>query len=115
MIITGADVSDDLDPAVLDECRLLATTWAPVLRALANPERLLIVLWLAGTSSSVRELERVTGLSQSLVSYHLRALREAGLVAATAAGRANRYSLAHDDLDTLARIVGNLDAAPTSS
>src|SRR6478752_2600889 len=93
-------MSGAVDPAVLDECRRLAATWAPVLQALGNPERLLITLWLAGTTSSVRDLEHVTDLSQSLVSYHLRALREAGLVTATA----------HPDLDKLALLVGNLDA-----
>ena len=103
-------MSGAVDPAVLDECRRLAATWAPVLQALANPERLLITLWLAGTTSSVRDLEHVTDLSQSLVSYHLRALREAGLVTATAHGRANLYQLAHPDLDKLALLVGNLDA-----
>lgn len=102
-------MSDAVDPKVLAECQLLAATWAPVLRALANPERLLIVLWLAGTDSSVRELETVTGLSQSLVSYHLRSLRQAGLVAARAEGRANRYQLTHPDLDKLALLVGTLE------
>jgi DNA-binding transcriptional ArsR family regulator len=100
---------------VLDECRLLAQTWAPVLRALGNPERLLIVLWLAGTTSTVRDLEKVTGLSQSLVSYHLRALRESGLVTAIAVGRSNRYQLAHPDLDKLATLMGNLDAPASAS
>ncbi|HEX2810445.1 MAG TPA: metalloregulator ArsR/SmtB family transcription factor [Kineosporiaceae bacterium] len=100
----------EVDPAVLDQCRRLAQTWAPVLQALGNPERLLITLWLAGTTSSVRDLQRVTGLSQSLVSYHLRALREAGLVTATAQGRTNLYELAHPDLDKLALLVGDLDA-----
>lgn len=103
-------MASEVDPAILDECRRLAQTWAPVLQALGNPERLLITLWLAGTTSSVRDLERVTGLSQSLVSYHLRALREAGLVTATAQGRTNRYELAHPDLDKLAHLVGDLDA-----
>jgi DNA-binding transcriptional ArsR family regulator len=102
-------MSSEVDPAVVEECRRLAQTWAPVLQALGNPERLLITLWLAGTPSSVRDLERVTGMSQSLVSYHLRALREAGLVTATARGRANLYELAHPDLDKLAHVVGVLD------
>lgn len=99
------------DAAVLKECRRLADTWAPVLRGLASPDRLLIVLWLAETSSSVRQLQEVTGLSQSLVSYHLRALREAGLVVATPVGRANSYRLAHPSLDELATLVGRLDPA----
>lgn len=97
------------DPAAVEECRRLASSWAPVLRALAHEERLLIALWLAGSACSVRELERVTGLSQSLVSYHLRELRQAGLVTATASGRSNRYRLAHGDLDQLATLIGTLE------
>lgn len=105
-------VASDIAPAEVEECRHLASSWAPVLQALANEERLLIVLWLAGATCSVRELEEVTGLGQSLVSYHLRTLREAGLVAATASGRSNRYRLAHADLDQLASLIGNLESAP---
>ena len=102
----------EVDPSVVAECRQLADTWAPVLRALANPDRLLITLWLAESSCSVRELEEVTGLSQSLVSYHLAELRKAGLVTAIAHGRTNRYALSHQDLDKLAGLVGHLDATP---
>ena len=98
----------DSDLAQVAECRSIAASWAPVLRALANEERLLIALWLADTSCSVRELEQVTGMSQSLVSYHLRELREAGLVDSTAAGRSNRYRLANVDLDQLAGLIGRL-------
>ena len=97
--------------ATVRQCRRLADTWGPVLRGLANPDRLLIVLWLANTTSTVRELEEVTGLSQSLVSYHLRTLRDAGLVTSTPVGRANAYRLAHPDLDTLAALVGSLETA----
>ena len=43
----------------LKHCKQLADSWAPVLRALANEERLLIVLWLADSECSVRELEDV--------------------------------------------------------
>jgi DNA-binding transcriptional ArsR family regulator len=85
------------------------------LRALANEERLLIVLWLAGTNCSVRELEQVTGMSQSLVSYHLRELRDAGLVESSAAGRSNRYRLANADLDQLAGLLGRLHVAQAGS
>ena len=96
-----------ITPALVAECRTLADGWAPVMRALANSERLLIVLWLAGTESSVRDLERVTGLGQSMVSYHLRALRDANLVTCTAEGRTNRYRLADPDLDQLAALLGS--------
>jgi DNA-binding transcriptional ArsR family regulator len=69
----------------------------------------LIVLWLAGTECSVRELEQVTGLKQSLVSYHLGQLREAGLVLPSVEGRSNRYRLAHAELDQLAGLIGTLE------
>jgi DNA-binding transcriptional ArsR family regulator len=100
---------DSFDPADAEECRRLAQTWAPVLHALANPERLLIALWLAGTACAVRDLQDVTGLSQPLVSYHLRELRNAGLVTFTASGRANRYQLSNPDLDKLALLIGGLE------
>ena len=97
------------DPAEVAECRRLAETWAPVLHALANPDRLLIGLWLAGAACTVRELQCVTGLSQSLVSYHLGELRKAGLVTLASAGRANRYRLSNSDLDKLALLIGGLE------
>ncbi|MEJ7568511.1 MAG: metalloregulator ArsR/SmtB family transcription factor [Gaiellaceae bacterium] len=101
---TRADLSE------LEHCKRLAESWTPVLRALANEERLLIVLWLADSECSVRELEQVTGLSQSLVSYHLNKLRKAGLVNSSAHGRSNRYRLAGADLDQLASLLGRLEA-----
>ncbi len=116
MLINKTNHTSDTSaaPAELEECRRLASSWAPVLQALANEERLLIALWLAGSTCSVRELERVTGLGQSLVSYHLRALRQAGLVKATPSGRSNRYQLAHGGLDQLATLIGTLEP-PTES
>jgi DNA-binding transcriptional ArsR family regulator len=100
-----------LAKAELEECRRIAASWAPILRALANEERLLIALWLADSECSVRELEEVTGMSQSLVSYHLRELRSAGLVSAVAVGRSNRYRLCCEDLDQLAALIGTLESA----
>lgn len=103
-------VADGPELAQVEECRALAESWATVLRALGNEERLLIVLWLAGTTCSVRELEQVTEMSQPLVSYHLRELREAGLVASSPNGRSNRYGLANANLDELASLIGTLSA-----
>lgn len=101
---------NDVDTHVLEECKRTASSWAPVLQALAKEERLLIVLWLAGSSCSVRELQEVTGLSQSLVSYHLGELRKIGLVEASSEGRSNRYRLAGSDLDELATLIGTLES-----
>lgn len=49
----------------------------PVLKALADENRLAILLALARSEHSVTELTAVLGLSQTLVSHHLKALREA--------------------------------------
>lgn len=100
-------------PAEVDECRKLAEDWTPVLQALAHEDRLLIVLWLAGAECSVRELEEVTGMRQSLVSYHLGQLRDAGLVTASVEGRSNRYRLAYPGLDQLAALIGTLQPLVT--
>ncbi len=102
----------EFDLADVDECRRIAEVWAPTLRALGSSERLLIVLWLAGGTRSVRELEQATGLSQSLVSYHLRELRQAGLVTSSAEGRSNRYRLCGSDLDEVASLIGSVEVAP---
>ena len=100
----------EVDPSPqVEECRRIAAAWAPVLHALANEERLLIALWLAGSECTVRELEQVTGMRQSLVSYHLQELKKAGLVSASPVGRSNRYRLTGADLDQLATLIGTLE------
>jgi len=50
-------------------------------------------------------------MSQQLVSYHLRELRTAGLVAASVEGRSNRYRLCCSDLDDLVSLIGELELA----
>lgn len=57
------------------------------LSALASESRLAILERLAGREMTVTELTGATGLSQSAVSHHLAALREAGLVKIRREGR----------------------------
>jgi len=105
-------VSDPERLSEIEECRRIAAAWAPVLHALAHEERLLIALWLAESECTVRELEQVTAMRQSLVSYHLQELRKAGLVSVSPIGRSNRYRLARAGLNELATLIGNLDPGP---
>ncbi len=56
-------------------------------KALADVNRLRIVRHLAEGQATVTELIDHVGLSQPLVSHHLRRLREAGLVTSRRAGR----------------------------
>jgi DNA-binding transcriptional ArsR family regulator len=69
---------------------------APVLKALSDENRLTILLAVADRASCVTELTSATGLSQTLVSHHLKSLRENGLVISTPVGRSNVYSLCCD-------------------
>jgi DNA-binding transcriptional ArsR family regulator len=66
---------------------------APVLKALSDENRLTLLLAVADRESSVTELVAATGLAQTLVSHHLKTLRENGIVVATPVGRSNVYSL----------------------
>ncbi len=75
---------------------------AELLRALASPHRLAIVRELDGRARCVHELVDALGVSQPLVSQHLRVLRAGRLVRAERRGREMAYSLSDDHV---ARIV----------
>lgn len=88
---------------------------APVLKALSDENRLTILLAVADRRSSVTELTAATGLSQTLVSHHLKSLRDNGLVVATAVGRSNVYSLCCDAIAepiALLSMLANADECP---
>lgn len=80
----------------------------PCLKALADEHRLAIMLLLASGPHTVRELTDATGLSQTLVSHHLAALREVGLVTSTARGRANLYRVCCDQLAAPVQLLASL-------
>ena len=65
-----------------------------LLKVLAAPARLAIVMELADQPCFVHELVDRLGLSQPLVSQHLRVLRGARLVRVERKGREAAYSLA---------------------
>lgn len=87
---------------------------SPVLKALSDENRLTILLAIADRDSSVVELVEVTGLSQPLVSHHLRALRDTGLVSVTPVGRSNVYSLCCEAIARPIALLSDL-ANPTCS
>lgn len=74
---------------------------AAVFRALADPARLQIVHSLSDGERRVVDLVAEVGLAQSTTSAHLAVLREAGLVAPRASGRATFYSLTTSSLVAL--------------
>jgi ArsR family transcriptional regulator len=80
-------------------------------RALADPARLAILEALSGETRCVCELGPRLGMAQNLLSYHLRILREAGLVIGRRAGRRIEYEILPGGLrdlrDRLDRLAGS--------
>jgi ArsR family transcriptional regulator len=66
---------------------------ADLFRALSDANRLRIVFRLLEGDASVGEISETLGAEQSLVSHHLAALRESGLVESRREGRVNLYGL----------------------
>ncbi len=71
-------------------------------RALADVNRLRIVRRLAAGEASIGELITHVGLSQPLVSHHLKRLRVAGLVETRRVGRETICRLRPDAFDEVA-------------
>lgn len=64
------------------------------LKALADPTRLEVMRRLLEGACHVGQLNEAIDIDQSLLSHHLKVLREAGLVVAERDGKAVLYSLA---------------------
>jgi DNA-binding transcriptional ArsR family regulator len=73
-----------------------------LLRALAAPVRLAIVLQLLESQRCVHELVDALSAPQPLVSQHLRILKEAGVVAGERSGREVLYRLVDHHLAHIA-------------
>ncbi len=64
-----------------------------ILKALAHPVRLLIMQVLLQGKCNVKNLEKVTGNSQSGVSQHLRILRLSGIIEPERIGKEICYNI----------------------
>jgi protein-tyrosine-phosphatase/DNA-binding transcriptional ArsR family regulator len=80
-------------------------------RLASHPLRWLLMTALATSDLRVRELVALAGEPQNLVSYHLRLLRDAGLVTAARSTFDGRDSYYHLDLDRCARELAHTGAA----
>jgi ArsR family transcriptional regulator len=77
-------------------------------RALADPTRLRIVDLLRGGERCVCELTEALDAGQSLLSFHLKTMKDAGLVSDRRDGRWAYYSLNADAFAQLETFVGGL-------
>ncbi len=88
---------------------------AGLLKALASPLRLAIVLQLRSGDRCVHELVEATGATQALVSQHLRVLRGANVVAGQRRGREIAYRLADDHITHIViDAITHTDEGPTT-
>lgn len=79
--------------------------------ALSDETRLAIVKRLAGGERCVCDLQDILDAAQSRLSYHLKTLKDAGIVADRKDGRWVHYSLVPAALETLSAFVGDIGAA----
>src|ERR1019366_5548941 len=64
-----------------------------ILRVLADPNRLRILLLLTAEELSVAELQEILAMGQSTISTHLSQLKQAGLVEDRRTGKSSLYRL----------------------
>jgi protein-tyrosine-phosphatase/DNA-binding transcriptional ArsR family regulator len=83
----------------------------PFVGLAGHPVRWLLLTELAASDRRVRELVAAAGEPQNLISYHLRLLRDAGLVTATRSSYDGRDSYYHLDLDRCAEALAGAGAA----
>ena len=69
-----------------------------VFEIIAEPNRRAILSLLASSQKSVGEIERQLGMTQPMVSKHLRVLREAGFVESTVDAQRRLYRLKPEPL-----------------
>lgn len=96
-----ADTSLGLTRAEVARLRGSAVRVTDLLKAMANPSRLMILCQLAEGEKSVGEMESVVGLSQSGLSQHLAVLRRKRIVATRREAQSIYYSLASKEVEEI--------------
>ena len=83
-----------------------------ILRVVADPNRLRILLLLRDEELSVAELQEILVMGQSTISTHLSQLKQAGLVEDRRTGKSNLYRLSSQAVEGDAVLKGH-DGAPS--
>lgn len=77
-------------------------------QAVAEETRLQLVQLLAGSERCVCELQAELGAGQSLLSFHLKKLKDAGVVSDRREGRWVYYSLVPEALEEMRAFLGEM-------
>jgi len=92
----------------LDAMRAAAAQAGGLLKALANPDRLLLLCQLTQGEQTVGALEAALGIRQPSLSQQLGVLRQEGLVATRRDGKQIHYSVASPEALAVLRLLYQL-------
>src|ERR1700756_3563882 len=87
----------------------MATSIVKILRVVADPNRLRILLLLKAEELSVAELQEILVMGQSTISTHLSQLKHAGLVEDRRTGKSNFYRLSSPAGDFLEKLLSRAE------
>jgi ArsR family transcriptional regulator, virulence genes transcriptional regulator len=90
-----------------------ASQASDLLKALANPHRLMIICQLIDAERSVGELAAFLGIRDSTVSQHLALLRKDGLVTARRDGQTIWYQISSGPAREVVKTLYRIYCAPT--
>ena len=85
-----------------------------LLKALANPDRLLLLCQLSQSEYNVGELESLTGIAQPTLSQQLGVLREERLVCTRREGKQIFYSIASKEALAVMQVLYEQFCAPAN-
>jgi DNA-binding transcriptional ArsR family regulator len=101
--------------ARMGELQRSARRAAPLLKAMSNPSRLVILCQLCEGERSVGELEDEVGISQSSISQHLAVLRREHVVATRRDKQTVFYSLASEEVAALMATLHQVFCKPAKA
>ncbi|MBC7129259.1 MAG: winged helix-turn-helix transcriptional regulator [Thermoplasmatales archaeon] len=75
------------------------------LKCIVDANRRKILKFLGEGEKCVNEISEFTGIEQSLVSHHLKMLRDCGLVKGRQDGKKTMYSLSDDEIYSIIKMI----------
>ena len=105
------DTAEKLD---MQAMQLAAVKASRLLKALANPDRLLLLCQLTQGEHCVSEMEALVGVLQPTLSQQLGVLRQEGLVSTRREGKQIFYSIASQNALAVMQVLYERFCAPTT-
>ncbi|MEA5107734.1 MAG: metalloregulator ArsR/SmtB family transcription factor [Sphaerochaeta associata] len=91
---------------------MVIAEYGPILKALADPNRLAIIEHLTRGEACVCELLELFSVTQPTLSHHMRILSEAGLVSGRREGKWIHYSINVQRLQSFKDFIASIQIVP---